>query len=168
MPRRNQKYGMPFRLPSGRLNPDWQHASYLAHKEAKTKRNKIWAAGHRARLRELKNTWNRSHIERVHEASRRRTLDLKKQAVLKTNGVLSCAAESCGCTDLSILQANYKAGGHSILTRKKLLKSGGLNLYRDIAWGRVDPNLFNFLCPPHNSIDHVPEIRGRFKILWIA
>ena len=162
------KYGVPFRLSDGSLNPAWQHAYYLAHKEAVYERTRSWAAAHRGRLRELKNDWNHKHRDRVKATSRRHTLALKRQAILKTNGVVRCAVKGCGCNDLSILQANYKAGGHTSLVAKKMMKSGGLNLYRDIAWGRVSQDLFNFLCPPHNSVDHLPEVRGKFKIHWIA
>jgi hypothetical protein len=41
-------------------------------------------------------------------------------------------------------------------------------LYRDIAWGRVDAKQFNFLCPPHNIIDHLKETREKFKIQWLG
>jgi hypothetical protein len=160
------KYGVPYVLPDGSLNPVWAHAFYLAHKETIKKRNTEYALAHRGRMNTLRNAWNQTHREWNLEIQRRRTLKFKKLAILKTNGTAQCAIEGCGCDDLSLLQANYKEGGHARLVAKGLIASGGLNLYRGIARGKVDPKSFNFLCPPHNSIDHLRDVRGRFTIRW--
>lgn len=161
-----RKYGVPYRLPDGSINPAWTRAYYVAHKPAISERNRRYAKAHRVRMRNLWRTWRRTHRDRVRETQRERTLKFKRQAVLKTNGAIQCAVDSCGCDDLTILQANYKEGGHSSLAAKGKMHSGGLNLYRDIALGRVSPELFNFLCPPHNSIDHLRELRKKFRIQW--
>lgn len=159
---------MKYRLPDGRLNPEWAHANYLSHRTEVLERSRKYAESHRERLRELKNRWNHIHKDRVQETTRKYTLELKKQAIQETNGEIRCAIDGCGCDELELLQANYKEGGHTRLAAKGVMRSGGVHLYRDIARGRVNPNLFNFLCPPHNSIDHLPEIRSKFRIQWIS
>jgi len=160
------KYRVPYHLANGKLNPAWTHAYYVAHIAAVRKRTHNYYFAHKERLLALKKEWTRTHKKRVSETQRMYTLQIKKQAILKTNGKTCCAIDGCGCDDLAILQANYIPGGHSILTAKRKLPPGGVQLYRGIAWGRVDGNLFNFLCPPHNSIDHLREARDKFTIHW--
>lgn len=161
-----RKYGVPYRLSSGKLNPAWSHAYYVAHKAATRRRSHNYYIRHKERMLALKKEWARSHKDRVSETQRQRSLEIKKQAVLKTNGKTSCAIDGCGCDNLTILQANYIPGGHSNLSATGKLPTGGIELYRDIAWGRVDTSLFNFLCPPHNAINHLREIRDKFIIRW--
>jgi hypothetical protein len=161
-----RKYGVPYRLPNGRVNPAWSHGYYLAHKAAKRQRGRTYYFAHRERMLAIKKEWALTHRERVSETQRQYSLEIKKQAILKTNGKITCAIIGCGCDDLAILQANYIPGGHSNLTAIGKLPSGGLVLYRDIAFGRIDANLFNFLCPPHNSVNHLELVRDKFIIRW--
>ncbi len=161
-----RKYGVPYLLTNGKVNPAWSHAYYVAHKSTKSKRTHNYYIRHKERLLLLEKEWKRTHKERVSETQRKHALEIKKQAVLKTNGKACCAIDGCGCDNLAILQANYIPGGHSNLTATGKLPPGGLVLYRDIAWERVNARLFNFLCPPHNAINHLKEVRDKFTIRW--
>jgi hypothetical protein len=160
------KYGVPYLLPDGKTNPEWNHASYLAHKEHKLEVGRKYYLANSQKMIALKRRWRESHKDWIRKWQREHSLKIKSQAVMKTNGRISCAIKDCRCDDLSILQANYIAGGHTTLGNSGKLSTGGLSLYRDIAWGRVDPGKFNFLCPPHNSIDHLKNIRKKFRIQW--
>lgn len=161
---------MPYRLANGKVNPAWSHAYYVAHKAAKRNRTHDYYIAHKERMLSIKKEWTRTHWSRVVETHRQYTLRMKKQAVEKTNGTICCAADGCGCDNLAILQANYIPGGHSHLTARGELPPGGIQLYQSIAWGRVDAKLFNFLCPPHNAIDHLIDVRDKFRIQvdWLS
>ena len=159
---------MPYRLPNGKVNPAWSHASYLAHKPQVRARSQNYYLANKERMRAFIRKWAHDHRDQELKAQRKRTIEMKKQAVLRSNGKLQCAIDGCGCDDLALLQANYAPGGHTTLAAERKLPSGGLPLYRAIARGRVDRSLFNFLCPPHNSIDHLKGTREKFKIEWIG
>jgi len=104
------KYGVPYRLANGKINPTWSHASYVEHKAAKRKRAHNYYVANKERMLALKKEWTRTHKKRVSETQRQHSLEIKKQAILKTNGKICCAINGCGCDNLAILQANYIPG----------------------------------------------------------
>jgi len=84
-------------------------------------------------------------------------------------GKIQCCIMGCGCDDLSLLQLNYKNGGHTALIRAGKL-TGGVYLRLDIIAGRVDASLFEVMCRAHNSVDHLEKKAGHklFDIKYVG
>lgn len=100
----------------------------------------------------------------ISQERKRQSKEYKIQAFeLVGAGNMTCVANGCGCSDMRFLELNFKNGGHSMLIRAGKLPQGS-NLYKAITLGRIDPNLFEIMCRPHNSIAHV-ESRAKIK-LW--
>lgn len=156
--------GVPYLLPNGRVSPEWSQKHCLAHKDRVGERTHTYHLANKEKLLASSRQRHPSHKVRDSKLQRERSFEIERRAVLKTNGKIVCAVDGCGCNDLAILQANHISGGHTKPSNKGMLPTGGLPLYHEIASGRVDAELFSFLCPPHNAIDHLERVRDKFVI----
>ncbi len=155
------KCGVRYLLPNGRIDPEWSHKHYLAHREHAGERTHAYHLANKEKLLASSREWHSSHRVRDSKRQRKRSLEIKRRAVLKTDGKTMCAADGCGCNDF-ILQANYVSGGHTRPSDKGMPPTGGLPPYHEITSGRADAKLFDFLHPPHNAVDHLERIRDKF------
>lgn len=137
-------YGIPSKLPNGKHNPAYQTAYRNANKE---------------RLTRYQEDYINSHVEERHYY----LLRIKAMAIEIVQGEVECAY--CDCDDIELLQFNYVSGGHTKLVKQGKLTTG-TPLAMKLVDGKVNPKLFNVLCIPHNSIDHLGRRRNDFKILW--